>query len=770
MKKIRLLTISATCERGGSDINLLRLLKSLDKNEYDILHLIPYTGPLVNEFKNAGIRLKIVDMPRIRLFKNPIRYIIILLKFLPTVFKIKNIIKEHYIDLVCTSSMVNLYGALAARLACRPHILLATEYLPVLRLVSPYFYLFSDKIICCSNTVSRMFKKDNRVLVRYPGIDLDEFNPDINNQNLRKRLSVKESIISMITRLDRWKGVETFIQAARYVKADTKFIVFGQLVRGKEKYLKDLENIIKKFKLEEKVSIKITRTNPEIIANSDIIVHASLRPEPFGLVIVEAMASGKPVIASRRGGPEEIISDGIDGILVEPGDPHLLAQAISRLLKNPQFSQAMGLKAREKVMEKFNLKEYVRNFNNILKETLKKYYWEKGKAFIYHDALMKISVFLAKLLVPVPSKAIDINKDMIKKILVIQFFGMGDLLCSLPLLGVLKGYFNKSKITLLIDSRLSELANLMDCKDGVIGYERSVLSKLKLLERIKNDKFDMVVILNPLFQGAWIAYFSRAKYRLGYIRDYEGLQDIGRLSRLLTHIIPTINQPMHDVERYMNITKFLGIDSPPPCRQGRDSPFSLPRLNIPDMAKIWVDNFLKNNGIKERDFILGINPNARWESRCWDMKKFAKVADTMIERYNAQVIFLGSSVTTDMRRVEIIMSLMKHKAISAAGKTNMIKLAALLKRCSIFLTNDSGPMHLAAALGVNMVALFGPGDINKFGYKRENIINLVVTDSLFCKPCLLNYQYKDNCPDNVCMKGISVEEVIKAIEILEDKR
>ncbi len=372
MKKIRLLTISATCERGGADINLLRLLKGLDKNEYDILHLIPYPGPLLGEFSNAGVRVEIVDMPRIRFFKNPLRYIIILLKFFPTVFKIKNIIEINQIDIICTSSMVNLYGALAARLAHRPHILLAVEYLFVLKLVSPYFYLFSEKIVCCSSMVSRIFKKGDKVLVEYPSVDLDEFNPHINGRDLREELAANGSLVSMITRLDKWKGVETFINAARYVKSDTKFIIFAQLLVGKEKYLQSLENIIRQLKLEEKVFIKIVSSSPEIIAASDIVVHASLRPEPFGLIIIEAMATGKPVIASKIGGPLEIIDDGLDGILVEPGNPEVLAWAISKLLGDPKFATEMGLNARKKVAEKFDLKKYVINFDVIFKSALRK--------------------------------------------------------------------------------------------------------------------------------------------------------------------------------------------------------------------------------------------------------------------------------------------------------------------------------------------------------------------------------------------------------------
>lgn len=369
MKKIRLLTISPTCERGGSDINLLRLLKNLDRNEYDILHLIPYPGPLLDEFRNAGVRVEIVDMPRIRLFKNPLRYIIVLLKFLPTVFKIKKIIEDYEIDIVCTSSMVNLYGALAARFAHRPHILMAVEYLPVLKLVSPYFYFLSEKIICCSSMVSRMFKKSDKVLVRYPGVDLEEFRPNIDTQSLRERLGISGSLVSMVTRLAGWKGVEVFIRAANYIKDDVKFIILGEAVKGRERYVVKLKKMIEQFRLKDKVLI-ITGEHKNIsqfIAASDIVVHASLRPEPFGLVIIDAMAMKKPVIASRLGGPQEIITEGVDGILLDPGNPKILAMAISRLLQEPEFAKDMAAKARERTKQKFDIKKYAKDFDAIFK-------------------------------------------------------------------------------------------------------------------------------------------------------------------------------------------------------------------------------------------------------------------------------------------------------------------------------------------------------------------------------------------------------------------
>lgn len=374
MKKIRLLTISPTSEIGGSELNLLRLLQFLNKDEYEIIHLVPYLGPLADEFKNAGCRIEVIDMPRIRRFINPLRYVLFFYNFFPTVFKIKKLIEDCQIDIVCTSSMVNPHGALAAKLAHRPHILLVVEYLSVLRIASHYFYFLSDKVVCCSNTVKRMFGNSKKTEVIYPGIDLDEFTPNLNGKALREKLGVTGNLVSMVARLAAWKGVEIFINAARYVDTDAKFIVFGQPVMGKEQYTAKLTRIIKDLDLEHKVSINLEyryKDIPSVIAASDVLVHASLRPEPFGLTLIEAMAMAKPVIAAKSGGPLEIISDGADGILVEPGKPRRLASAISGLLGNPEVAREMGIKARHKVMRQFNIKNYARNFDVIFKTIYK---------------------------------------------------------------------------------------------------------------------------------------------------------------------------------------------------------------------------------------------------------------------------------------------------------------------------------------------------------------------------------------------------------------
>lgn len=370
MKKIRLLTISPTCEIGGSDLNLLRLLNKLDADEYEIIHVAPYESFFLDEFRKVCAKVEILEMPRIRLFKNPFKYILFLFKFFPTVFKIKSLIENNNIDIVCTSSMVSLYGALAAKIAKRPHVLIAVEYLKVLRFIVPYFYFLSDKIICCSDLVKNMFIRSKKVITCYPGIDLNDFNPKVSGSRIRDELGVSGNLVAMITRLAKWKGPEVFVRSINHVKENAIFVIFAEPVMGKEGYLEKIKILAHKLKLNSRLIITDKykfKDIPEVIAASDIIVHASLRPEPFGLTVAEAMVMAKPVIASNLGGPKEIINDGLDGILIKPGESKGLGLAITKLLQDPAARRRLALYAGEKAVKKFDILNYAKDIDAIFK-------------------------------------------------------------------------------------------------------------------------------------------------------------------------------------------------------------------------------------------------------------------------------------------------------------------------------------------------------------------------------------------------------------------
>lgn len=757
LKKIRLLTINATCEIGGSDTNLLRLFKRLNRDEYHIIHLVPYRGALFEDYRSLGIDIRVIDMPRIRIFRNPLNYLKVALKFLPTVARIKRVIEQEEIDIVITVSMVAPYGALAARLAAKPHILMATEYLFILKLIAGYFLAFSEKIICCSRMVASMFGKSKKVTVLYPGAELRGFDAAISPQGLKAGYGPGAKLVSMVSRLAPWKGIEVFIKAAALVKTDAKFVIFGAPVLHKEDYLKHLERKIAELHLQNKVFVRtdIQKDVDSAIMASDIIVHASIRPEPFGLIITDAMAMQKPVIAAGLGGPLEIIHDGIDGLLVNPGKPELLAGAIERLLSDEHLAEGLAAQA-VKSVKRFDVSQYAASFDAIVKSTIKQSSAGTLKPGFFKRMLTCCLLPLSAVLSLFVRQTRQLDKQAVSNLLVVQLFGLGDLICSLPLMRALKMNFPDARLTVLVDEKFSSISSLAGYYiDEAIGCKKGIFSKMLLLYRIRKGGFDLAVSLNPLFQGIWFAYSSSAKARTGYIRDYEGMQDASALKGLLT--IPLLPQdyPMHDSLRYLDIARLLGLEF------SEEAFGNL--LMIPESARNWSEEFLKKNEADGNSLLFGINPCAGWSSRCWGISKFAEVADVLAEKYKAKALFFGSSSEEDRGRIAKIQSLMKHRSISAAGYTDMPKLAALIKRCGLFLTNDSGPMHLAAALGVPMVAVFGPGDAVKFGYDRSNVLN-IVGGHCYLRPCILNYRYQKECRAAVCINEITPLQVLEAVE------
>ena len=152
-----------------------------------------------------------------------------------------------------------------------------------------------------------------------------------------------------------------------------------------------------------------------------------------------------------------------------------------------------------------------------------------------------------------------------------------------------------------------------------------------------------------------------------------------------------------------------------------------------------------------------VHAQARWDTKRWASRKIAELSDRLIERYGAHIIFTGG--TDDTPATEEIVTLMRHTAVNAAGKTTLKELACLLKHAKLMITTDSGPMHIAAAMGTPVVALFGPTAPWRTGPYTDNA--LTVSAHLPCSPC-----FKRRCDrGNTCMQGISVAAVLAAVDI-----
>ena len=270
----------------------------------------------------------------------------------------------------------------------------------------------------------------------------------------------------------------------------------------------------------------------------------------------------------------------------------------------------------------------------------------------------------------------------------------------------------------------------------------------RLISKLRRRRFDVIADFTRIgsrfsaVKRASLFSFIRGKYIVG--RDTQGW------GFFLDGKVYSPSKPIkHEVECCVDIAKFLGANSIQPELE----------LFLGEEDRAFVELFLEENDVQLEKPIIGINPNADWPSKRWIKERFAVVADKLIREYNAQVVFVGSK--GEMPLVKEISFLLKSKAFSAAGKTNLRQLAALIERFNLFITNDTGPMHIAAAVKTPVIALFGPvTPLSHRPYGAENI-TFVIWKNVECSPCGKIY-----CENHRCMRLISVEEVYAEAEKL----
>lgn len=385
-RKTRILFISHDCQFGGAELSLLNLLSRVDRNVFDPLVLTPYEGPLAKEIERLGVT------PHVRFVDHWIPYRSQfgwrhLKKFLRTfrarVWSIATLIERHNIDIVYTNTVTCIDGAIAAYITKKPHIWHVREhvrgnkdlklYIPAI-LVPWIVTAFSDRVVTNSESLcTRMttYRSDGKISFVYNGVDLQKFNtPHVLNNKLRQELAIRKGakLVAVIGALNPRKGLDLFVESARKVKdafQDVDFIVAGA---GQRKFVDGLKEKVYDLGLHDCFHFLGRRNDvPLIMAAVDLLVLSS-EQEPFGRVIIEAMAASKPVVATISGGPEEIVIDGKTGFLVPVESSFSMANAIIKLLKNKTLCISMGQAGRQRAERLFDLKIYVRKIETIITE------------------------------------------------------------------------------------------------------------------------------------------------------------------------------------------------------------------------------------------------------------------------------------------------------------------------------------------------------------------------------------------------------------------
>ncbi len=321
---------------------------------------------------------------------------------------------------------------------------------------------------------------------------------------------------------------------------------------------------------------------------------------------------------------------------------------------------------------------------------------------------------------------------------------IGDLVMATPILNDIRKAFPNAHITAMSRTPLADLLkedqdiDELFCFSKVSGFGRRS-EKKDIIEKLRQGKYDLGILLTHSFSSAWWFWLGNVQRRLGY-------QGHGRRWLLTDKLpIPSNLHQQHLVVTYKKLLQPLGI----PVSETR------PRLFLSDKELLKARTLLKQLGIKPGDKLVGINPGAAYgTAKCWLPERFRKVTEKLLQNEEIKMIYFGDQ--TSMPLVKEICQGLPSPVVNLAGLTSLPELASLIKMCSVLLTNDSGPMHIAAALGTPLVALFGStSQIVTGPYKTGTVIHKHVE----CSPC-----YHRVCPiDFRCMKRIEVDEVYDEI-------
>lgn len=412
-RKIKVLIVSHSSHFYGAEQSLLVFLQNLDRERFDPVVTLPEPLPEHEERLRKGIealdiKTIFVDSPMWIDIADYSTLVKNLLEELYAVRSVIDIIRNEYVDIVYTNSITKISGAIAARLSGVPHVYHVREVLEGHPLQSPFSIpttfkmldLFSDGIITNSRFVAGQFDTisgKNKVNAVYNAVDVSQFNGLSKSGFLRRELSLPSDcpLVGIIGTLHPHKNHEELIRAFDHLNRSSspaKLVVVGQPI-GDYKDL--LVRLVAEFGLEKNVFFLPFRNDiAEIMVELDVIAVPSLA-EPFGRVTIEAMAAGKPVVATNAGASPEIVIDGVTGYLVPLGEPERMAEAITKLVADPDKGRAMGQAGRERVLETFTTDNYTSGIERVLYELYKQHNPEAGE-----PSLREVALHAVKLLEP----------------------------------------------------------------------------------------------------------------------------------------------------------------------------------------------------------------------------------------------------------------------------------------------------------------------------------------------------------------------------------
>jgi lipopolysaccharide heptosyltransferase II len=534
-------------------------------------------------------------------------------------------------------------------------------------------------------------------------VDLDKF-------KFRERPQGRSSfVVTIVGRITPLKGHDHFLKAMARVLRQLPYAraqIIGDARSDKQAYKDSLLLLTRRLGIADKVAFMGNRSDiPQLMADSDVVVLATVTQEAFGRVIIEAQAVGVPVIATKVGGVVDIVEHERTGLLVLPRDPDALSAAILRLAGDRKLGDAMALEARRRVEEKYTLDQM---------------------------ALKTLAVY-------------DELKQSLN-ILVMKLSAVGDVILVTAALKALRDKFPKAKICCLTGRESAVILHNCPYVDDVIVYdhkgkEKGLAGFWSLAVRLRKYRFDRIIDFQNNQRTHLLSFLCMPRESYGYNNRKFG----GLLSRGIRDDQPELPPVAHQ----FRVLNELGISYNDRIRLEL-----WPRED--DLA--YARDFLQSEWIDPlKHKIVGINISAseRWATKNWPIRAMAEFCD-LLAADNVRVIITG--MDKDVEAARELVKLARSKPALMIGKTTILQLAAVIGYCRAYVSSDSAPLHIAAAMNVPAVALFGPTDPRRHTPPADHLT--VIVKPLACAPC---YGTKCKAGTHQCMKDIQAKEVYQAV-------
>ena len=351
------------------------------------------------------------------------------------------------------------------------------------------------------------------------------------------------------------------------------------------------------------------------------------------------------------------------------------------------------------------------------------------------------------------------------KILLIRLSSIGDIVLATSLLKPLRENYPEGEIVMAVMSPYLPLLQGNPYLSRVIPFEkdgkhRGGLGLLRFILSLRRERFDLAIDLHRNLRSHLITLFAGAERSMSYQKEI--------IKRRAMVFLKKRRKGKHTVHRYLKALDPLGVSLD----------HAEPKLYISEKEGEWAERILEDCGVRSAEFrnpqsairnpIIGMAPGARRPTKRWNPSGFAVLGDRLTKELNARVILLGDGYDEEVARE--IEERMEEGVSNFVGKTSLRELASLLEQCHLVVTNDSGPLHMATALGRPVVALFGP-TVEEFGFtpydnrrSEFEVRSIVLSKDLSCRPCSLHGSH--HCPlgHHNCMNFITSDEVFGAVK------